>query len=131
MAPPPSTKAQLDGFLKDPRILPFINYALLAMMVMSLGLTGVLVLIICTFVEDKAPDWIKDHYEFQKRTFWLGIGPILLTAGTWMVLARVLPQPVLIALLMLTLILIIGRCIIGFNHLLYHRAYPNPKTWTV
>ena len=131
MAPPPSTKAQLDHFLKDPRIIVFINYALLMLMVMTLGMTGVLALVICTFVEDNAPDWIKRHYDFQKRTFWLGIVPILATAAAWIVFARILPQPVLIALVLLSLFMIVGRCIMGFNHLLYHRAYPNPKSWTV
>lgn len=130
-SPSPGTGKQIKAFLADPRIVPFINYALLLFMVMTVGMTGVLALIIATFAEDKAPDWIKSHYEFQRRTFWVGIGPILVTTLVFMLFSHVAPQPVLMALIFVSLLVVVGRCIMGFNHLLYHRPYPNPKTWTV
>jgi uncharacterized membrane protein len=126
-----TTGSQLKSFLADPRIVAFLNYALLIFMPLTYGLTGIVVLLISTFVEDKAADWIKTHYEFQKRTFWLGILPILATVIVTIRFAQVLPKPVTPALVILTLILVAGRCVMGFNHLFYNRAYPNPKTWTV
>ena len=133
MTTTPSTKAQLQGFLADPRIVPFLNYALLIFMLVSFGLTGVVVLIISTFAEEKAPEWIKSHYEFQKRTFWVGIGPVLITDAVTAFMARhgINQVNVVAALVILTLIFIVGRCVMGFNHLLYNRPYPNPKTWTI
>ena len=127
----PTTGAQLKAFLADPRIVPFVNYALLLFMLPSLGMTGVLVLIVATFTEDKAPDWIKTHYEFQKRTFWVGIGPTLITALSSTVLRSVIPAAVAYAIMIVSLVFIVGRLVMGFNHLLYRRPYPNPKTWTV
>ena len=127
----PTTGSQLKGFLADPRIVPFLNYALLIFMVMTLGMTGVLALIISTFAEDKAPDWIKTHYEFQKRTFWVGIAPVMVTGLCMTVFARLLPGPVIAAFIVLSLVFVAGRCVMGFNHLLYNRPYPNPKTWVV
>lgn len=127
----PTTGSQLKGFLADPRMVPFINYALLLFMLPTLGMAGVLVLIVSTFAEDKAPDWIKTHYEFQKRTFWVGIGPTLLTALTSTVFKGVVPAAAAYAIMILSLVFIVGRLVMGFNHLLYHRPYPNPKTWTV
>jgi len=127
----PTTGSQLKGFLADPRIVPFLNYALLIFMVMTLGMTGVLALIISTFAEDKAPDWIRTHYEFQKRTFWVGIAPVLVTGLSMTVFSRLLPGPVIAAFIVLSLVFVAGRCVMGFNHLLYSRPYPNPKTWVV
>jgi uncharacterized membrane protein len=133
MAPPPSTKTQLDSFLKDPRIFPFFNYALLFFMVVTFGATGILALLIANFREDKAPDWIKTHYEFQKRTFWLSIVPILACAIAAIYLKGhgIQNQTVTFALVVLPLLYVAGRCITGFNHLLYNRAYPTPKGWMI
>ncbi len=126
-----TTGAQLKGFLADPRIVPFLNYALLIFMPLTYGLSGIVVLLISTFREDKAADWLKTHYEFQKRTFWIGILPILATVIVTIRFAQVLPKEVTAALVILTLIIVAGRCVMGFNHLLYNRPYPNPKSWTI
>ncbi|HVZ30302.1 MAG TPA: hypothetical protein VG839_07905 [Asticcacaulis sp.] len=133
MAPPPSTKSELNTFLKDERIVAFINYALLIFILPTFGITGLLAFLSASFCEDKASDWIKSHYEFQKRTFWLAIGPILLTLFVIAFMAHNhINQPYLgSGLILLCLLYMAGRCIMGFNHLLYHRPYPNPKTWTV
>ncbi len=131
MTTPSTTRAQLKTFLSDQRIVPFLNYALLVFMLMTYGMTGIIALIIATFAEDKAPDWIKSHYEFQRRTFWVGIGPVLITSLCMTMFSRFLPGPVVVAFIILSLIFVVGRVVMGFNHLLYNRPYPNPKTWSV
>lgn len=133
MAPPPSTKTQLDSFLKDPRVFPFLNYALLFFMVLTYGATGIVALLIANFREDKAPDWIKPHYEFQKRTFWLSVGPILIcaVAGLYLKGHGIQNANINFALVLVPLLYVISRTVMGFNHLLYNRTYPNPKTWTI
>jgi len=135
--PPPipssANNATLKGFLADPRVIPFLNYLLLFLMVMTFGLTGIIVLLIATFREDKAADWLKSHYEFQKRTFWYSVAPIIICGALGTFLQRNgLSQPtVTFALVAVPLLYVTGRCITGFNHLLYSRAYPNPKGWLV
>lgn len=129
----PSTKAQLGNFLKDPRLFPFLNYLLLFFMVMTFGLTGIVVLLVANFREDKAQDWVKTHYDFQKRTFWIGIVPILACAilGIYLKAHGIQNQVLIFALVVIPLLYVIGRCITGFNHLLYNRPYPTPKAWMI
>ena len=118
-----------QSFLADPRMMPFLNYLLLFLMVLTFGMTGVLALLIASFREDDAPDWLKSHYAFQRRTFWLGVVPIIACLVAVTVLRT---QGILsLALVLVPLIYLSGRCVTGFNHLLYNRPYPNPKSWTV
>ncbi len=131
--PSPQDKATLKSVINDPRAIPFLNYLLLFLMVMTLGATGILALLIATFREDNAADWLKSHYEFQKRTFWLGVGPVIACTALGIFLHRhgFDQQMVMFALVAIPLLYVTGRCITGFNHLLYSRAYPNPKGWMV
>lgn len=134
-APKGSTLADLSGFLKDDRLVPVLNYGLLFFTVMTFGFTGVLALIIANFAEDKAPDWIKGHYQFQVRTFWIAIVPILATLVLYMVVQRnnlggVMPT-IAISLMVVCLGYTAGRAVMGFNHVFNKRPYPNPKTLLV
>ena len=118
-----------QSFLADPRKVPFLNYLLLFLMVLTFGMTGVIALLIASFREDDAPDWLKSHYAFQRRTFWLGVVPIIACLVAVTVLRT---QGILsLALVLVPLIYLSGRCVTGFNHLLYNRPDPNPKSWTV
>ncbi|MEI9904767.1 MAG: hypothetical protein WDN06_12930 [Asticcacaulis sp.] len=127
---PPS---QLQAFLRDGRGLPMLNYALLFFMVMTVGATGVVALLIATFAEDKAPDWVKTHYRFQVRTFWIGVLPAILTYFAGQVLLKVYRTDPLIMFFVVLPVLawVAARVAIGFNHLLNERPYPNPKSWLV
>ncbi|MFT4076723.1 MAG: hypothetical protein QM647_14460 [Asticcacaulis sp.] len=124
------------AFLQDVRLVAFLNYALLLFTVMTFGLTALIAMLIANFAEDKGPDWIKTHYEFQKRTFWYGIGPVLASAVVYTFVQRHgITQPVIttvmLGLVLLTLAYTVGRAIMGFNHILHDRPIPNPKTWLV
>jgi len=125
----------IKAFSKDPRLPAFLNYALIFCMVMTFGLTGILALILANFQEEKAPDWIKSHYQFQVRSFWFAIMPVLLSALIYSVVQRHGASPainiVMLALVFICLGYTVGRAIMGFNHLLYFRPLPNPKTWLV
>jgi uncharacterized membrane protein len=122
-----------QSFLADPRKVLFLNYLLLFLMVLTFGMTGVIALLIASFREDDAPDWLKGHYEFQRRTFWLGVVPIVVcfVAGIALRAQGINNQFLSLALVLVPLIYLSGRCVIGFNHLLYSRPYPNPKSWMV
>ncbi len=120
-------------FLADPRKVLFLNYLLLFLMVLTCGLTGIIALLIASFREDDAPDWLKSHYEFQRRTFWLGVVPLIgcFAVGFALRIQGINNQILSLALVLVPLIYLTGRCVIGFNHLLYNRPYPNPKSWMV
>ena len=130
---PDGAFSQLKTFLADGRGLAMVNYALLFFMVMTIGATGILALLIATYAEHKAPDWIRSHYQLQIRTFWIGILPAILLYFIGEHLLRVLhagPMTMFIVV-MPVLAWIASRCAMGFNHLLNSRPYPNPRTWIV
>ncbi len=120
-----------SAFLADDRLVPIINYALLFFMVMTYGLTGVVVLIVATFMIDKAPDWLKTHYQFQIRTFWICIVPVLLFSVLGLFLARSgQASPTLLFIVALIPLIWVGsRATLGFNHIFHRRPHPNPKSW--
>jgi uncharacterized membrane protein len=71
-----------------------------------------------------APAWLKSHYEFQIRTFWIG----LLYFVVAMVLCVIL---IGIPLLFVAWIWFVVRCALGLSRLLRSEAYPTPESWTV
>lgn len=134
-APKGSTLSDLVGFLKDDRVVPVLNYGLLFFMVMTFGFTGVLALIVANFAQDKAPDWIKGHYEFQVRTFWIAIMPILGTLVFYLFVQRNhltgIMATLAISLMVVCLAYTAGRAVIGFNHVFNKRPYPKPTALVV
>lgn len=84
-----------------------------------LGLIGVIVAYVN---RSDAPAWLQSHYQFQIRTFWIGLlyffVGILLTA-------------VLIGYLVLIfwLVWLIIRCVKGLKYLSQQQPYPNPTIW--
>lgn len=120
-----------QSFLADPRKMLFLNYLLLFLMVLTFGMTGVIAFLIASFREDDAPEWLKSHYAFQRRTFWLGVVPIIACFVAEIVLrGQGISNPIVsLVLVLIPLIYLTGRCVTGFNHLLYNRPYPNPKNW--
>ncbi|ESQ74361.1 hypothetical protein [Asticcacaulis sp. AC402] len=134
MTQPPAQTSELKTFLADGRGMAMLIYSLLFFMTLTLGLTGILALIIATFADsDKTPPWIKTHYQFQVRTFWIGIVPTFLTFFASQYLIKVVQvQPIYMFLVVMPVLAwVAGRCAMGFNHLLYRRPYPNPKSWLV
>ena len=134
--PAETTLSGLKAFLADPRLTAYLNYLLILFTIMTFGLTALLAMLVANFAEDKAPDWIKGHYQFQKRTFWYGIGPVLLNAVAYtFVQKNHITAPVITTLMLLLLLFClgytVGRAVMGFNHLLYFRPLPNPGTWLV
>ncbi|ESQ88593.1 hypothetical protein ABAC460_14980 [Asticcacaulis sp. AC460] len=129
-----TNSGDLKSFLTDGRGMAMLVYALLFFMALTIGLTGVVALIIVTFADsDKTPDWIKSHYQFQVRTFWMGIVPTFLTFFLSQFLVRTYQvQPIYMFFVVMPILAwVAGRCAMGFNHLLYGRPYPNPKAWVV
>jgi uncharacterized membrane protein len=133
MTPEPTNQTK-TGFLSDKRIVPFANYGLLFSFLMTIGFGGALALILIYLYQDEAPEWLKSHYSFQKRTFWIAFAsilPLFFATGFNAVHNTLFSQIVLIGLFLSLFTWIAARCVMGFNHLFYLRPYPTPKSWFV
>jgi len=87
-----------------------------------LGLTSIIGVIMAYVNRGTAPEWLKSHYQFQIRTFWIGmlygiIGILLLA--------------VVVGFLVLLFVLVwyIVRCIKGMNALDEGKPVANPTSW--
>ena len=86
------------------------------------GVTGIAGVVMAYINEDDAPDWLKTHYQFQIRTFW--IGALYIFIGTLLSL-------VLIGYLVLLfwMVWLIIRSIKGMKLLDKKKPHPNPTGW--
>jgi uncharacterized membrane protein len=86
------------------------------------GITGIIGVVMAYVNRGDAPEWLKSHYQFQIRTFW--IGALYLLIGV--ILAFVL---IGYLVLLFWLIWIIVRCVKGIKSLDLKEAHPNPTGW--
>lgn len=87
-----------------------------------IGLTSIIGVVIAYINKDEAPEWLKSHYQFQIRTFWIAFLYVCIGVITTFILISGL-------ILLLTLIWFIIRCVKGLQALDKKEAYPNPTTW--
>jgi uncharacterized membrane protein len=71
--------------------------------------------------EDAAP-WLESHYQFQIRTFWIGLLFFVISVVTSLIYIGWL-------LLLLTLIWTTVRCAKGLKLLYEGAPYDNPESW--
>jgi uncharacterized membrane protein len=107
----------------DDRQMALIVYILL-LIPFSLGITHIVGLVIAYTNRDTAPEWLKSHYTFQIRTFWLGMA-YLLGAGlsVFLLIGFVLVPAVAVWYIV--------RCALGLSRLMRGEAYPDPRTLTI
>jgi uncharacterized membrane protein len=106
--------------------MAFVIYILyLAHFVPVVGWVATIVGLVLAYVErDTAPEWLKSHFTFQIRTFWIGL---LYTVVSIMLCLILIGFP----LLLVTWIWFIVRCALGLSRLLRDEPYPTPESWTV
>lgn len=130
-APPPSAAAA------DERTMPIVAYALyLAGMITAI--TPIVGVIIAHASKD-APSWfLRSHYQFLIRTFWITVLGMLAGAaamGVGVVLSIILigiPIMAVAGLFMgLVGIWFVVRSIVGLIYAVQNQPYPNPVTWLV
>ncbi len=68
------------------------------------------------------PEVLSSHYQFQIRTFWIGILYLLIGSALTLILVGWL-------LLIFYIIWLIIRCIRGLKYLHEQRPIPHPKSW--
>lgn len=86
------------------------------------GLTGIIGLIMAYINREVAPVWLKSHYTFQIRTFWIG----LLYAFIGMLTTTIF---IGFIILLFTVVWLIVRCVKGLQMLDRKQAMPNVDSW--
>lgn len=87
-----------------------------------IGITAIAGLIMAYVNKDDAPDWLKSHYQFQIRTFWIG--------ALYLFIGVLLSQFIIgLFILLFWLLWLIVRCAKGIKYLDQAVAYPDPKGW--
>ncbi len=92
---------------------------LVNIIVQFLGIIGV---IIAYVHKSGAPAWLQTHYQFQIRTFWIGL--LLIVGGIFLWSAGVGA-----IILLFWLVWLIVRCVKGMKYLDQNQPHPNPTTW--
>jgi uncharacterized membrane protein len=117
--PPPVSTSPLSDE-RQTAMLVYLCY-LGAFALAPLNIVG---LVLAYINRDAAPDWLKSHYTFQIRTFWIG----LLFGFVSFPLCFV---GVGFLLLLVTMIWFVVRCAVGLDRLMKREAYPTPDSWIV
>jgi len=86
------------------------------------GITGIIGVVMAYVNRSDTPDWLKSHYQFQIRTFWIG--------GLYMLIGVILAFVVIGYLILLFWVVwLIVRSIKGMKSLDQKEAHPNPTGW--
>ncbi len=88
----------------------------------AIGLTGIIGIIMAYINKEDAADWLKAHYQFQIRTFWIGLLYLFIAGIT-------LPVGIGYFIAFFCLIWLIVRCIKGMHYLEKKQAPANINSW--
>ena len=86
------------------------------------GLTGIVGLIMAYVNRADAPDWVRSHYRFQIRTFWIGLLYAVLSLLTFIIVIGIF-------FAMFVFVWWVVRCAKGLKQLAQGEPYENPATW--
>lgn len=86
------------------------------------GITGIIGVVMAYINKTDAPEWLKSHYQFQIRTFWIGALYIILGSILSIILVGWL-------VLLFWVIWLIVRCVKGMKSLDAKTAHPDPTGW--
>ena len=86
------------------------------------GITGLIGLIMAYVNQGESASWVRTHYQFQIRTFWISLLISIVGAITFFILIGWLVW-------LLGIVWFIVRCAKGMSYLGRREALPNPETW--
>jgi len=86
------------------------------------GITAVIGLVMAYVNRDDAPEWLRSHYDFQIRTFWIGLLYCVIGGILSVVLVGVL-------VLLFAAVWLIIRVVKGFKFLEQRQPVPDVGTW--
>lgn len=115
---PQSSGNQAPGENTTAPMSVYILY-LVGMVVFLAALVGI---VIAYVNRGDAPEWMRGHYTFQIRTFWIGLAAALVGMVTSIILIGWL---VLAALAIWWIV----RCVVGLKRLNERRPIDDPTTW--
>jgi uncharacterized membrane protein len=120
--PTPST----TSVFSDERQMAMIIYILFLVGFPTLHMPTIVGLVLAYVNRDGAPEWLRSHYTFQIRTFWIGL-LYFCVAGlcTVSIVLTIVGIPMLIA----AFVWYVVRCAMGISRLLKSQAYPTPESW--
>jgi uncharacterized membrane protein len=86
------------------------------------GVTALVGVVMAYVHRGDAPEWLKTHYRYQIRTFWLGI----LYAAVGLLLTLAVVGIVVLGCVMVWLVV---RCVKGLKQVGRGEPMPDPGTW--
>jgi uncharacterized membrane protein len=86
------------------------------------GITSLVGLVMAYVYKDEGPEWLRTHYRYQIRTFWIGLLYCVVGGVLSIVLVGVL-------VLLFTALWVIIRVVKGFKWLEQREPVPNVTTW--
>lgn len=114
----------MNNLITEPK--PSIGTAkivyILYLVALAFGITALVGVVMAYINKDDAPEWLQTHYQFQIRTFWIGI--------LWMFLGTML-SIIFIGwfIFLFAVIWLIVRSIKGIKSLDRQAPHPNPTAW--
>ncbi len=89
---------------------------------LAVGITTLVGVVIAYVNRADAPEWVQTHYQFQIRTFWIGMLYGVISVLTMLIIVGWL-------LALFTVVWLIVRCAKGMKQIANGAAYPNATTW--
>jgi len=86
------------------------------------GITAVIGLVMAYVNRDEGPEWLRTHYQFQIRTFWIGLLYSLIAFALTFILIGLLVW-------LFCAVWLIVRVVKGFKFLERREAVPNYEGW--
>lgn len=87
-----------------------------------IGITGLIGVVMAYVYRSDAPDWLRNHYRWQIRTFWIGLLYTLIGMLTaWLLIGYLI--------LLCVLVWYIVRCVKGLQRLERRQPLPNVGSW--
>lgn len=110
--------------VQDDKTMPIVVYALYIAGWATGCISSLIGLVLAYVSKDAAPEWMKSHYVFQIRTFWISLLFTAIGALTALIGIGVL-------ILVATGIWVTVRAVVGLAWVLKNEPYPNPRGWLV
>jgi uncharacterized membrane protein len=114
---PPNAGAMVN----DERQMALVVYILY---LVPVGVTHVIGVILAYVAREAAPDWLKSHYTFQIRTFWIGLLYFVVACCLCVILIGFLLLPVVY-------VWFVVRSALGLSRLVRTEPYPTPENWLI
>lgn len=86
------------------------------------GVTAVIGVIMAYVNYRDAPEWLETHYDFQIRTFWIGLFYLVIGVATAYIIVGIF-------VILFWVIWLIVRCARGMKYLARGEPHPDPMSW--